>query len=97
MVNSSVGGVLSINGILDFFRRLVFRTEHNVSELGSVSVLRRKDWKATSQLLPLKRANFSQWTSFRNVVFCSKYSRMVHYHVHKSAPPGQTIIHLNLD
>jgi hypothetical protein len=34
-------------------------TKHNVSETGSISVLRR--WKTPTQLGPLERANLNQW------------------------------------
>jgi hypothetical protein len=36
---------VSITGIMDFVLRLVFQTQQNISESGSVSILRWKGWE----------------------------------------------------
>jgi hypothetical protein len=53
--NYWVFGLCSLSGILK-------TREHNVSETGSVSVLRRGG-KTHTHLRPLERANFNHWTT----------------------------------
>jgi hypothetical protein len=51
--------------ILDFIHRLVYMTKkyHNVSETGSVSVLRWMGQDRPTQFGPLERASLNHWTS----------------------------------
>jgi hypothetical protein len=57
-VNSHING---ISGFLDFIHRPVFQRTHDVSESGSVFVLRcKKGGKTPTQLGPLERANLNR-------------------------------------
>jgi hypothetical protein len=56
--NYWVFGLLHSSGILEI-------RKHDVSETGSVSILRREE-KSPTQLGPLERANLDHWITFGN-------------------------------
>jgi hypothetical protein len=71
----------TIRFILDFIHRLVYMTKnHNVSETGSVSVLRWMGQDRPTQVGPLERASLDHMdyrSSLRKVViFCHIYQTM---------------------